>query len=211
MNVVNALLNGEPLSGPIALAEIRALWAEEVVYQVLVEQVTGGPSAAALGCKFEQYMSVSAAQTVDTWPGGTWTPIDADANGGLIPDGDWPTKLADQTSTQRVVTDGVTTSGAYTVTSATATFVAGDVGAQLRAASIPQGARILTVDSGTQVTLDQPAISSSTGLNVTIYKPLMFTRRIRGGVIHRLVFDKVTFTGGTAPTFVVSVSCVARG
>src|SRR5207244_12422435 len=51
----------------------------------------------------------------------------------------------------RIVTDGVTTSGTTTVTSATANFTQADVGARIAGAGIPIGARIASWQSRTTV------------------------------------------------------------
>jgi len=55
--------------------------------------------------------------------------------------------------TGRAVTDGVTTAGSATVTSASANFKAGDVGAGVSGGDLPDGAQIGTVNSVTSVTL----------------------------------------------------------
>jgi len=55
--------------------------------------------------------------------------------------------------TGRAVTDGVTTAGSATVTSATAHFIANDVGKGLSGGDLPDGATISTVNSVTSVTL----------------------------------------------------------
>lgn len=64
--------------------------------------------------------------------------------------------------------DGATTSGAATLTSATAAFKASDVGKKVTGAGIPAGTTILSRDSATQVTLSANATATATGVAVTI-------------------------------------------
>lgn len=64
-----------------------------------------------------------------------------------------PTKVLVSNDTGRTVTDGVTTAGSATVTSATANFKAADVGNGLSGGDLPDGATIATVTSATSVTL----------------------------------------------------------
>jgi hypothetical protein len=55
--------------------------------------------------------------------------------------------------TGRTVTDGVTSAGSATVTSASGNFKAGDVGARVSGGDLPDGATISTVNSTTSITL----------------------------------------------------------
>ena len=64
--------------------------------------------------------------------------------------------------------DGVTTNTSAVVTSATAAFKASDVGKKVTGAGIPAGAKILSRDSATQVTLDANATATATGVAITI-------------------------------------------
>jgi ABC-type phosphate transport system substrate-binding protein len=69
----------------------------------------------------------------------------------------------------RTVTDAVTNGGTGApppspiVTSATAAFVAGDVGSTVSGTNIPAGAVITTVDSATQIHISIPTLASATG------------------------------------------------
>ena len=73
-------------------------------------------------------------------------------------------------------TDGVAVSGDATFTSATASFVAGDVGKAItqtttigsQASAIPAGTTILSVTNSTTVELSQNAAGSATAINFTI-------------------------------------------
>jgi len=74
------------------------------------------------------------------------------------------------TTTSRTVNDGVTNS-TTTVTSATASFVAGDVGKQISGGSIPTGAVIQSVTNGTTVVISAAATASASGLTLVIGPP----------------------------------------
>lgn len=67
----------------------------------------------------------------------------------------------------RSVIDGVL-NGTTTVTSATAVFVAGDVGATLTGVGIPAGAVITVRNSATSVTISQAATITATGVALAI-------------------------------------------
>lgn len=71
----------------------------------------------------------------------------------------------------RVVTDGVTTLGSTTVTSATAAFVSGDVGSEIQAPGLPLGTTIVTHTSGTAVVVSNEATAAGTALTVAIATP----------------------------------------
>lgn len=71
----------------------------------------------------------------------------------------------------RVVTDGVTTSGSTNVTSATADFVTGDVGAQIQAVGLPLGTTIVSRTSATEVVVSAEANASGTALTLAIATP----------------------------------------
>lgn len=67
----------------------------------------------------------------------------------------------------RSVSDGVL-NGTTTVTSATAVFVTGDVGATIAGVGIPAGATIVTRTSGTSVVISAAATISATGVTIAI-------------------------------------------
>jgi hypothetical protein len=79
-------------------------------------------------------------------------------------------------TTSRAVVDGVTTAGSLTVTSATAHFVAADVGTFIGGGSLPDGGTIAAVVSTSQVTIActgcigtwQTAIAGGTAIPLTI-------------------------------------------
>lgn len=68
----------------------------------------------------------------------------------------------------RVVADGVTTNTDATVTSATAAFVASDVGAAISGTGIPALTTIAAVNSSTSIELSAAATASGTGITLTI-------------------------------------------
>lgn len=68
----------------------------------------------------------------------------------------------------RSVTDGVVVSGDTTVTSATAVFVAGDVGSRIVGTGIPDGATIASHNSATSVEISAAATANGTGVTLRI-------------------------------------------
>jgi len=74
------------------------------------------------------------------------------------------------TTASRSVSDGVTDS-TVTVTSATASFTSADVGKSLSGGSIPAGAFIEVVNSGTSVTISAAATASASSVPLTIGPP----------------------------------------
>lgn len=67
-----------------------------------------------------------------------------------------------------VITDGATTSGDATVTSATAKFNAMDVGRTITGAGIPASTKILSINSPTSIELTANATATATGVSLTI-------------------------------------------
>src|SRR6266446_1671862 len=64
--------------------------------------------------------------------------------------------------------DGVSTNASTTYTSATATFVTGDVGKVISGTNIPPGTYIASRTSGTSIVLSQAATATGSGLSFTI-------------------------------------------
>jgi phosphatidylserine/phosphatidylglycerophosphate/cardiolipin synthase-like enzyme len=71
-------------------------------------------------------------------------------------------------SAKDTFSDGVTTSGSTTLTSATGAFSNADVGKEVVGTNIPPGTTIVSVTNSTSVVLSAPATASGTGLTVTI-------------------------------------------
>jgi lysophospholipase L1-like esterase len=70
--------------------------------------------------------------------------------------------------TNRTVTDGVTTSGSTTITSATAGFVSGDVNRVITGAGIPAGAKISSVTNSTTAVLSTAANASASPVTMAL-------------------------------------------
>lgn len=68
----------------------------------------------------------------------------------------------------RSVTDGVTTSGSTTVTSATAAFTSADVGKTIGNTNLPSGSIIQSVTNGTTVVMSQAATATSSAQTFVI-------------------------------------------
>lgn len=68
----------------------------------------------------------------------------------------------------RIVTDLATTSASAVVTSATAAFVAGDVGAYVSTLNLPVSTKVVTVTNSTTVTVSAAATATSSAQNATI-------------------------------------------
>lgn len=81
-----------------------------------------------------------------------------------------------ENQTPRTPTDGVTTSGTKTVTSATAAFSSTDVGAAISGTGIPGGATIVSVESATSVTISANATGSGSSVHITITPVIVYPR-----------------------------------
>jgi hypothetical protein len=110
-------------------------------------------AAASAGSPSTQ--NSNAAATVTNMPASTW------AGNTII----------DSKFTQRTTADAATTNTSTTVTSATASFVAGDVGAIITAgANLPTNTVIVSVTNGTTVVVSQAATATGTSLALAINK-----------------------------------------
>lgn len=72
-----------------------------------------------------------------------------------------------------------TTATNTTVTSATAAFVASDVGGQIVGAGIPVGATITVIGSGTSVTISAATTATASGVTITL--PNRYSKVVSGG------------------------------
>lgn len=118
ISVRNVLLNGQPgpkagviPTGRFNTPTIRARTATETVWKILVQSIDGAPTSAILTARFEAGIGTSFGNAtppagVGVGVGGqyywtdlhpTWQILDADQHAGLLPDGDFPTQLANQT------------------------------------------------------------------------------------------------------------------
>lgn len=109
----------------------------------------------------------------------------------------------------RQVTDGVTTNGSTTVTSATANFTSADLQRLLIGAGIPAGARITTVNSTTSVTISAAATATASAvtLNVGIGAAVLMARLQHTGpnigrpeYLHNSTFAWTQLNGSTDGT-----------
>lgn len=111
--VRNVLLSGQrgPRTDQIATStfytpEIRADAAEETLYKFALEALEGAPTTASFTVRFQIALRTSRGvmgqglgedNYTDKAP--IWVTINADTHRDLLPDGDWPTRLANQTTT----------------------------------------------------------------------------------------------------------------
>jgi hypothetical protein len=123
------------------------------------------PALAATKAKLSKPVLNSAAP--NAWPNCTGSYVSGCSS--------IPVSVLVSNDTGRAVTDGVTSAGSGTVTSATMNFKAGDVGAGLSGGDLPDGATIATVNSATSVTLactgcvgGFTGVSAASGLVLTI-------------------------------------------
>lgn len=101
---------------------------------------------------------------------------------------------ADTVSVGRSVADSVT-NGTTTVTSATAVFIAGDVGATVTGTNIPVGSTIATVVNGTTITIG-PNVASGSGSGGSLV--------IAGGATHYQHKFKMPAAGTQPPSYSVT-------
>jgi hypothetical protein len=92
----------------------------------------------------------------------------------------------------RSVTDGNTTNASATVTSASASFVAADLGKLVTGSGIPAGTTIKQVNNGTTITLSANATATSAAANLT------FANSLTAGP--RIVVDGATTNASAALT-----------
>lgn len=95
----------------------------------------------------------------------------------------------------RTVIDGVTTAASTTVTSATAAFTSADVGRTIAGGSIPAGATITAVNSGTEVVISAAAAASATGVTLTLGN---ITTRERSATVFPIDVDGNPVAAGVA-------------
>lgn len=93
------------------------------------------------------------------------------------------------TRSTRSLSDGVTTNGSSTLTSASAAFTSMDAGNPITGTNIPSGTTISAVNSSTSITMSKNATASGSSLWFSIY-----------GDGNRTVMDAVTTNGSTTIT-----------
>lgn len=141
------------VGGAVSATQSESTWAgAECVYQG-----TTTPTAVVVGMRRLTacgiYLAGSNVKTGNTDIGTVLTTL----SGAVM-----------STRASRTVTDGVTTTTDQTVTSATAAFVAADVGSAITGTGIPTGAWITAINSGTSVEISAAATATATGVSLTI-------------------------------------------
>lgn len=104
------------------------------------------------------------------------------------------------------VNDGVTVAGSTTVTSATAAFVATDVTRPISGGSIPAGSVITAVNSGTSITISQPASVSATAVSLVFGLTFLVTSATAAFVA---ADEGRTISGGSIPASTTIVAVVS--
>lgn len=103
----------------------------------------------------------------------------------------------------RTVSDGATTSSSTTVSSATAAFTSSDVGASISGGSIPNGATIVSITSGTAVVISSSSgITTGTGVALTITQ----TAALATPLLSTALNTAFGATAGNIQTFVDTTS-----
>jgi hypothetical protein len=217
----NLLRNGYSFAVAHPLPEMDTPGHIDTQVSITVEKVTGAPTTAQLQARFEVLQQTTGGAITGSYPGGLWTPLDADLHPNLLPDGDWPATIADQTTTALAIDKVITTNASTAISigsggAQTAPFV---VGQRLSGSAIAYGSsnRVLAIGSagfagtsGSSGTLEFPAISTDTlGIGVLSTNPVTVMRRIAFAPFWRVVLTP-TFTGGSSPALVVSVSTLTR-
>lgn len=131
--------------------------------------------------------------------------LSAGANGTVIPYQSTAYAGAAPTDVQTygpkaTVNDGVLVGGSQTVTSATAAFVAADVYRPIAGGSIPAGAYITAVNSGTSVQISVAPVVSAVGVSVTFGNSPIITS---AASTFTAVVEGATATGGSIPASTV--------
>lgn len=246
------LLNGQyhpdhsgtvPVSGQaILLPRIQAARsAKEVVWSILVEQVTGAPTTASLYAGFQGGFRTSKGD--ENPPAGVgggagasafyftdvaqqWFTLNGDTEAGFLPDGDLPNPLADQTVSTATLAAAIAV-GDNTVTITGQQFQPGttlNIGNEafyvVGPATISGSNWVHPVVSG-----GSPSGTSDTADSTNILKGWACKAHTNGSAVNVPVrtwrrvlggFDQrlllvPTFSGGTTPAFIVTVDVRARG
>lgn len=104
----NVLLSGQtgPQENAAATSvfytpEIRSQGAVETLYKFVVEDVVGSPSSASLTVAWQAALRTTMGNVGDTTDftdaNPVWVTIAAASYAAILPDGDWPSPLADET------------------------------------------------------------------------------------------------------------------
>lgn len=236
----NVLANAQVLSvsgTDVPLSEIRGDLAQDVRYDVLVESVSGAPSAAALAARLQRWVPVGGGSTIEA--GGQWVDL---LDGGNSTFSLTATGTSSFVSSIRYVNsfevadfaaggsgvgtvllrDGSTSGAIYAQIQIPAgTSVGRNWSKPLH---FPSGLVLHYTNEGTGIDI-RGSVQGSYDNNVpallpggafpgiladqSLAAPRLISRVVAGGMRTRLVLTP-TFTGGTAPKFVVSATATAR-
>lgn len=133
-----------------------------------IQMALAGATLASYSCQITSFLLEPTPNTTTT--PGTYCGAPHDTPGASS----WAivaSFLQDWGNSARTVADGVTTSADATLTSATAAFVAGDVGKPITGVGIPAGTTILSRTSATSIELSANATATGTGISITIGSP----------------------------------------
>jgi prepilin-type N-terminal cleavage/methylation domain-containing protein len=97
---------------------------------------------------------------------------------------------------QTALTDGGTTINSFTITSATASFSAADVGQSITGAGIPAGTTVAALVNSSTVTISAKATATATGVSLTLNRYAFAA--VSGRNIAMVLYSSVS-TGQTAP------------
>lgn len=215
--VRNIILQGQrgprldqAMNGTFYTPEIRADAAEETLYTLTIEGLEGAPASASYRVWFEMAhrntrgvygKGFGEDNFVDK--GYKWVTMNAVDHAGLLPDGDWPTRVANQASTfpltltRRIkggfshrlritcttggggrTGTGDTTSGSKTVAYVTGTLLQGEL---VTGPGIPAATVVTAVGAGT-LTLSNAATATATG--VSLASPASIIQSVEAKVIY---------------------------
>lgn len=159
-------VNGGTSWNTVSTAQVGA--AGSMGYSAMLFDPSGGTAAGRTKNLFVASHRKGLYRSTDS--GATFTLLTGSGGGGTQP------QLGD-----RVYTDGVTTLGSATHTSATAVFTAFDEGHPISGTNIEPGTYIATYTNATTVTLSRNALGTGTGITMTI----------AGGVLETACVDPV--------------------
>jgi len=129
-------------------------------------------------------------QLLGAGPNGTVIPYQSVAYAGAA-----PTDVVTY-GPHATVNDGVLIGGSLTVTSATAAFVTGDLYRAIAGGSIPAGAYITAINSGTSVQISAAPVVSAVGVSVTFGNSPIITS---AASTFTATVEGATATGGSIP------------
>jgi len=202
-------------AGVVLAVAAATLVATTEVASAAPATATASPSTGAAGA----YITVTApANTFKTVAGTTRLPLTAgapSANSVQFSYAACPTAAGaiPTPPAAKNFSDAVTVLNSATLTSATAAFVAGDVGRVITGTGIPTGTVISSVTNATTVVLSNPATAAGTGVSVTTAGPVFNATSVTVVSGTKLVVKAPTGLGssGTGLTYNICVYDNAGG